>query len=42
MKRSSVTDAPNIGHAMCREDAPYFHCKLRVFIESLYRTLYES
>jgi hypothetical protein len=35
MKRSSVTDAPNIGHALFWEDAQQFNCALRVFVESL-------
>jgi hypothetical protein len=30
MKRISVTDDPNIGHAPFREDAPHFSCALRV------------
>jgi hypothetical protein len=43
MKRSSVTGDPNIGAPPSFwEDTPHFHCKLRVFVESLYRTLYES
>ena len=41
MKRSSVAGDPNIGYPPFWEDAPHFHCKLRVFIESLYRTLCE-